>query len=74
MADEATITLSAPVAQYLLALVLNGDIRSENMDAYAKPLLAEALFPGNGEFVFEHDAPQLAREAFSATIWKDAAS
>jgi hypothetical protein len=72
MSHDPMVTLSEPVARYLLALVLDENMRSEAMDKFARPLLAEALFDDNGKFILNADAPQLATEAFRATIWKEA--
>lgn len=67
-----TVTLDAPVAAYLLALVFDENMRSAAMDAHVAPQLAEVLYPGMGEFVSPLDAPAIAREAFQASIWATA--
>lgn len=70
MATKPTVKIAEPVAKYLLALVMDPNMRSESLDQYAKGYLAEVVFPGLGEMVDPNDAPGLLREALQETVWQ----
>ena len=73
MSGPPKVKLSGPVAQYLLALVLDENMRSRAMDEFVRPLLTDGLFGDDGKFISAGDASQLATEAFRETIWKETA-
>ena len=71
--DAKTVSIPAPVAQYVLAVLLDPhgatNPASDRMAVYSRDKIAAALFGENAEFVNESDAGQLHAEALRATLW-----
>jgi len=69
-----TITISEPIAKYLLAVLLAPEARSEQLRELAVDELAVALFEVNSAYVNRDDAAGLELEALRGTVWQEATS